>query len=134
MAQFGMKRDKYDITFSKFIKLRDRGRCQKCGRAGKETSHIFSRSNQGTRCDPDNACLKCNSCHRWWHSNPLLATDWLKSVIGQRAYECLMRKARKATKMKSWDKDYIRAEQVVLIKEMEKGIFKLQPFNKLFSE
>ena len=127
------KRDKYDITFSKFILLRDVC-CQKCGRSqGKlECSHIFSRRHQGTRCDPDNAKLLCFTCHRWWHENPPEAIEWLKGIVGQQKYDRLRIKANTPTKMKPWDKDAIRAYLLIQIKKMEGGE-SMASFNKLYS-
>jgi len=83
----------------------------------------------GTRCDPDNAKALCNTCHRWYHSNPLLSSEWVRAVIGDDAYYRLMRKAKTPTKMTVADKDFIRAEQKEQIKQMEKGDLVLTPFN-----
>ena len=125
------KIDKYDKTFSEFIRLRD-GCCQKCGREGRlECSHIFSRRHQGTRCDPDNAKALCFTCHRWWHENPPEAIEWLKGVIGQDKYDRLRIKANTPTKMKQWDKDEIRKGHLESIKKMESGeVFEC--FNKIY--
>ena len=134
MGQFGVKRDKYDITFSRFIKLRDRGVCQRCGKSKEhmETSHLFSRrKSKALRCDPSNACLKCNSCHGWWHSNPIAAAEWLKSVIGELKYYDLMRRANTPTKFSQWEKDFQRSELQEQIKRMEAGEI-LPCFNPIY--
>ncbi len=129
MSQFRAKFNKYDITFSEFIRLRDKC-CQWCGKVGRlECSHIFSRANMATRCDPDNAKALCNNCHRRWHSNPVDATEWLKGVIGEARYDRLRLKANKPTKMTQFDKDYIRKEQQEQIKQMEKGVLTLPAFS-----
>ena len=127
------KRNKYDETFSKFIRLRD-GCCQKCGKVGRlETSHIFSRKHQGTRCDPANAKALCFSCHRFWHENPIEAVEWLRSVIGADAYDRLRLKANKPTKLTTWEKDEIRKEQQELIRKMEKEGLEIPCFNPEFN-
>jgi hypothetical protein len=115
------KIDKYDQTFSKFIRLRDQV-CQRCGKTGRlECSHIFSRRHQGTRYDPGNAKALCFTCHRYWHENPIEAVEWLKGIIGQARYDRLRLKANKPTKLSKWDKDHIRDELLVLIKRIEAG-------------
>ena len=130
MAQFKIKKDKYDHTFSEFIKLRDQ-RCQRWGKqTGQlETSHFFSRANQALRCDPDNACLKCNACHRWWHKNPVDAAEWLKSIIGEAAYELLRYKARQPQKFSTFSKDERRKEQQQQIKDMKAKTLVIPCFN-----
>ena len=114
-----VKRDKYDITFSEFIKKRD-VYCQKCGKSdGKlECSHIFSRRHQGLRYDEDNAKLLCFGCHRWWHENPPEAIEWLKSIIGEDAYNKLRIRAHKPTKLSMFDRDSIRQFLLIRIKRM----------------
>lgn len=136
------KRDKYDDTFSEFIRLRD-GCCMKCGKPGTETkagmigglecSHIFSRSHTATRYDPDNAKTMCFKDHRWWHENPPDAVEWLKSIIGQQAYDLLRYKANQVAKLKKWDKDHIRAELQEQIKLLKAG--EIMPvFNPRFQQ
>ena len=116
------KIDKYDRTFSLFIKTRD-VRCQRCGRKDQklECSHIFSRSHIGIRCDPMNAKLLCFTCHRWWHENPTLGTEWLKDIIGDQVYLELRLKAKAVYKMPSWRKDEIRSYQVECIAKGDCG-------------
>ena len=132
MSQFRSKRNKYDITFSKFVLLRDKV-CQWClKREAKECSHIFSRSNMGTRCDPRNAFGACNYCHRKWHSEPLLAAEWCQSVMGEQEYYKLLRLAKTPSKMSTFDKDYIRKEQKEAIKLMESGKLVMPPWAKMW--
>lgn len=132
MSQFRSKRNKYDITFSEFIILRD-GNCQRCGRIGRlECSHIHSRGNMGTRCDPKNAKALCNACHRWWHSFPLLAADWCESIMGEQEYFKLLRLAKTPSKMTTFEKDFIRKEQQDEIKLMKKGNSKLVSWSLSF--
>ncbi len=104
-----IKQDKYDKTFSQFIKYRDTC-CQKCGKSvGKlECSHIFSRRHKALRHDPRNAKLLCFPCHRWWHENPPEAIEWLIGVIGEASYDKLRFLAYKPTKMSKFDMDIQR--------------------------
>jgi len=136
MSRFKSKIDKYDKTFSEFIRLRD-GCCQWCGKyrgdiKKLECSHIFSRRHQGTRCDPKNAKALCSYHHQMWHSNPVEAAECLKGIIGQGEYDRLRLKANKVCKMKVWDKDYIRAEQNEMIEEFENGTVRPVAFNPVF--
>lgn len=132
MSQFRAKRNKYDVTFSEFILLRDQT-CQWClKRPATECSHIHSRSNMGTRCDPRNAMGKCNYCHRKWHSFPLLAAEWCRSIMGENEYFKLLRLAKTPSKMSVFDKDFIRKEQQELIATMKKGEFPLKQWSKMF--
>ncbi len=132
MSQFRSVRNKYDITFSEFIRIRD-GCCQMCGKVGRlECSHIHSRKNMGIRCDPTNAKALCNICHRKWHSNPTEATEWLKGVIGEAAYDRLRLKASKPIKLTVFEKDLIRKRQMEDIKKMESGEIVIPCFNKIY--
>jgi hypothetical protein len=93
--------DKYDKRFSKLIRTRDQV-CQRCLRPGRtECSHIYSRRHAGLRHDTRNAKALCHICHRWWHSNPADAHDWLLSIIGQKNYDLLKLQANTATKKPS---------------------------------
>ena len=128
---FKSKSDKYDVTFSEFIRSRDKV-CQKCGKGGRlECSHIISRRHQGTRYDADNAKGLCFTCHRWWHENPLEAIEWLLSIIGHAKYDRLRLKANKPTKLKKWDKDEIRKIHQENIEKMKAGEH-FECFNKRF--
>ncbi len=132
MSQFRSKFNKYDKTFSEYIRLRDKV-CQWCGKDKRlECSHIFSRKNMGVRCDPDNAKGLCNYCHRKWHSEPVMASQWLITVIGDAAYDRLCLKANKPTKMTVFDKDLIRRDQQEQIDAMNDGTLDVPCFNPRF--
>ena len=132
MSQCRSKRNKYDITFSKFILLRDKT-CQWClKRPATECSHIHSRSNMGTRCDPRNGIGKCNYCHRRYHSFPLLSAEWIRSIMGENEYFKLLRLAKTPSKMSVFEKDYIRKEQQDLIKKMESGELIMDSWSEMF--
>lgn len=133
MSRFRAKFNKFDLTFSAFIKARDKV-CQKCGNESRqlECSHIHGRANMSVRCDPDNAKLLCSTCHAFWHSNPTEATEWIKGVMGQDAYDRLRLKASKPAKFSVSDKDFIRKEQIALTKGLNDGSVSIPCFNKLF--
>ena len=86
----------------------------------------------GTRCDPSNGKALCNTCHRWWHSYPLLAAEWCQGVMGENDYYKLLRLAKTSSMMKKFDKDFIRKEQQDAIKHMESGELVMTPWAKMF--
>jgi len=52
--------------------------------------------------------------------------------MGEREYVLLLRAANTATKMTTFDKDFIRREQVRLTKQFEKGEIQPVSFNEMF--
>lgn len=90
------KSDKVDKLFSKLIRLRDDGLCQRCGQHESEVkldcSHFFSRRHQATRHDPDNACAHCFTCHQYLGGNPIIFSTWIRSYLGETRYEMLYAK------------------------------------------
>lgn len=72
--------------------LRDQ-KCQRCGREeGKlDTSHIFPKGHYPSmQFLMENVKLLCYQCHRWWHENPILATDWVKKYLSLEVYQNLL--------------------------------------------
>lgn len=73
---WGIKLDKADIMFSKYIRKRD-GKCMRCKRSGTgkdgieglQASHYFGRRSEGTRFDPCNVDALCAGCHQYWGSD-----------------------------------------------------------------
>ena len=93
-----IKTDKYDKRFSQLIRLRDVV-CQRCGKGGRlECSHVHSRRHKAIRWDTRNAKALCFTCHQWYGANPVEASEWLKSIVGERQYDILRLIAHKATK------------------------------------
>lgn len=86
-----MKRNKLDILFMRYIRLRDRV-CQRCGNRGDprgmHTSHYWGRSIKATRWHPDNAVLVCYGCHVYFHGHPQDHTEFLRKRLGV-GYELL---------------------------------------------
>ena len=82
MSVTKIKLSKYDLRFSKLIRLRDCV-CQRCLKGGRlECSHIYSRRHKALRHDTRNAKALCFKCHRWWHGDPAEAHEWLEATIG----------------------------------------------------
>lgn len=130
------KRDKYDATFSRLIRLRD-GMCMHCGKVlpveRLECSHIISRSSAALRHDPRNAKALCFTCHRWWHENPLDAAEWVKGILGADHYDHLRVAGSRPTKVPKFEKDMIRSQQLELIKRLEAGEI-IPVFNPQFQQ
>ena len=111
-----IKQNKYDILFSKLIRLRDVD-CQRCYKGGRlECSHIFSRRNRSLRHDTRNAKALCFNCHRWWHESPTEAYEWLVSIIGEPQYDKLRLMAhavRKNPKKPELDMLYVEMKEEI---------------------
>jgi ribosomal protein S14 len=64
-------------------KIRQKGRCEICGRKENLNSHhIIGRRSLNLRWDIRNGCCLCPACHTFStnsaHQNPLFFLDWLK--------------------------------------------------------
>lgn len=84
---------------SEVVHLRDQ-KCQRCGREeGKlDTSHIFPKGHYPSmQFLMENVKLLCYQCHRWWHENPILATDWVKKYLGAERYQMLLEASQRST-------------------------------------
>ena len=86
----GIKRDKFDDVFSKFIRTRAKWFCEKCGkyfpegnRAGLHCSHMFGRRNITVRYHPDNAFSHCVYCHKYLSENPVEFAQWAEKILGK---------------------------------------------------
>lgn len=90
--------DPLDTLFSKYIRLRDKGICQKCGKyigmtQGLHCAHFFGRANQRTRFDPENAVSLCFGDHQYFHAHPLEFTNWYKARLGEQVFDLLTARA-----------------------------------------
>jgi 5-methylcytosine-specific restriction endonuclease McrA len=65
------------------VKIRDGGKCLKCGKAGFQLSHIYPKGRyKRMELEPDNIKALCFACHLgWWHKNPIEAHEWLETAI-----------------------------------------------------
>ena len=94
-----IKRDKADIYFSQWIRLRDR-KCLRCGSQVKfndkglpvshENSHFQGRGKENTRFNPNNCCTLCTGCHMYFTAHPAEHTDWQVKRLGQEMVDQLV--------------------------------------------
>lgn len=84
---------KLDASCREYVVTRDEHICQWCGKlvGGKncQWSHIITRSEHLLRWNPVNSVVLCYACHRKWHSNPLIATEWFKNKFPERYEEII---------------------------------------------
>ena len=115
-----VKRDPLDSLFSKYIRLRDKGICQKCGQylgltKGLHCAHYHKRRKQSTRFDPLNCLALCFGCHQYFDENrEEKFTPFMVARIGEEAFNKLEEESRKIVKINKEEK---KAE----IKEWLKG-------------
>lgn len=105
---------KADDLFRKII--RSRGACERCGETRYDllqTSHIFSRTYNNTRCDEENALCLCASCHAKFGANPLLHAEFVRDLYGPERYDAL-RARRDEIQPASWSKKRWQEEVVRL--------------------
>ena len=107
----------------KIIYIRDKGKCQKCGKpvSGKNahTSHVIPKSHGNyLRFDITNLKLLCFHCHiNWWHKNPLESAEWFKSKFPER-WEYLQLNKEKTIKMTLDDYDKLKTAMQNMVYEM----------------
>ena len=121
-----MKLDKADVTFSKYIRTRDKWKCQRCKTQyesptmGLHNSHYFGRGKESTRFDPENCDALCFKCHiEWGSANREEYRRFKINQLGEKKFrdleiraETLIKKDRKVS--------YLIATQ--LLKELETRI------------
>ena len=107
-----------DKLYSQVIRLRAKGKCEKCPRPGQNTHHIIGRRNMSTRYDLDNGLWLCVGCHVFGknsaHENPVEFVEWLKSKHSDKWYKDLRIRGMMIVKP-----DY-KLLKLFLIKELEK--------------
>lgn len=91
-----VKLDKADVTFSLYIRTRDKWTCQRCGvyyeppTKALHCSHYFGRGREGTRFDPENCDALCHGCHAYWSSQDREGyRNYKVNQLGQRAFDLL---------------------------------------------
>ena len=71
-----IKRTKWDVVFSNYIRYRDDWTCQRCHKKypeksqGLHCSHFYGRRSWATRIEPCNAMALCFGCHQHVGSFP----------------------------------------------------------------
>lgn len=112
--------DPLDILFSRFIRLRANGVCEKCGNpvgfAKLQTSHFHGRRKKSVRWNEDNACALCFSCHQYFTENPLDHVEWFRERLGEGKFTLLYIQAQKRNKV---DKELVRLYLKQKIKEVD---------------
>lgn len=79
-----------DVLFSKFIRLRAHGICERCGANKRlQCSHFHGRRKRTVRWNEDNAVALCFSCHRFFTENPLAHTEFFRERLGDTRFEML---------------------------------------------
>lgn len=79
-----------DKLVKDYVKVRDNYTCQHCHKKVTGTScqgsHVFSvGSCPQLQFEPLNIKVLCAYCHlRWWHSNPIEATEWFSKTFPDR--------------------------------------------------
>ena len=111
-----MKRDKFDIVFSKLIRSLAGHKCEFCRKVDTrvECAHIFGRRAKSTRWDINNAVSLCHYHHRYFTENPVLFFDWLSEYLGEERLDALRLKSHQVKKWTSAEKtdlySYLKAE------------------------
>lgn len=85
-----IKRTKWDIVFSDYIRFRDDWTCQRCGKkyhersASLHCSHFYGRRSWATRIEPANAMALCYGCHVHVGSDPIDHVKLWKRKFGKK--------------------------------------------------
>ncbi len=90
--------DPLDTLFSRYIRLRADGKCERCGRLMDfnqlQCCHFHKRRKKSVRFDPDNA-LACDfGCHTYLDENPDEFRAFMKLRLGQAKLDLLDSRAR----------------------------------------
>jgi len=117
VAYGGIRRDKYDATFSDLIRERADWTCERCGLVdpdgqarGKsrrvENSHFNPRRHQSTRFCGENCDCLCKKCHQHFtEDNTGEYAEWKRGKLGDERYEALLQKGRQVKKRTKAEKE-----------------------------
>lgn len=72
-----------------YVFLRDKSKCQHCGRKvsgrSRQPSHVIPKSRSKVlRWDYHNVKTLCGGCHIWWHGFPTESGEWFKEEFPDR--------------------------------------------------
>lgn len=118
-----MKRDALDALFSKYIRLRAKSTCERCGKTYPSNSralhcaHIFSRGKLSVRYDPRNALALCYGCHR--HADQHKETVLYPLYIATHGKACFEQLQLRANLPKKLDRTAVALELRALLKELD---------------
>jgi len=123
---------KLDRLFSEFILLRDKRTCRFCGKSIDETgkqfhidnSHIIPRQVTILRWNTKNTVALDFGCHKAkrfhsWHSNPLWAAKWIRSLLGDAHCDELLRLAELPYEFNEAEAIRIEAELKAAIADLQ---------------
>lgn len=113
--------DPLDVLFSKVIRLRAKGKCQRCLKPTEfgnlQAAHCWGRRKKSVRWDLDNALGLCFYCHRQIDSeDPDAKRDLFTKYLGEAGYKQLNQRANWPN-LKKPDQKLIK---MFLQKELEK--------------
>ena len=116
-----IKRNPLDILFSRYIRLRAKGRCDCCNREvgfkALQTCHFYGRRYLSLRYDEENVSCLCFSCHRHFHEQPKEFVEWFSKRLGEEKFNLLQARVRVGGRI---DKEAIQLYYQTKIKEIDK--------------
>ena len=75
-----------DALCRTYIMLRDRHRCQKCGKRDRlQWAHVHTRGVHSLRWTDENSLCLCSGCHLKGHLHPLEFARWFTEAYPERA-------------------------------------------------
>lgn len=117
-----------DKEYSKYIRKKSGGKCERCGKVCEidgerlyqlDCSHYYGRRNESVRFDDDNCHALCNPCHKRMGGHTREENGeydiWLKEKLGETRYKML--KIRANATGKRDDK-----MQMLIIKQLMKDL------------
>lgn len=103
MGWHNIRRDAADIAFSRYIRLRDGGRCKypgcyyqgsgNDGITGLDNSHFHSRRNESVRFDPENCDAFCRNHHKYMGEHREEYIRFKQNQLGSIHYDLLCMRA-----------------------------------------
>ena len=118
-----IKRDKLDDLVSRYIRLRAKNHCERCGRWVEfeklQACHFHSRRKRATRYDEENIIALDYGCHQYFHENPREFEEFMKERLGE-GFDLLLGRAR--TPAKYIDREALRlyfSHELEVLKEEE---------------
>lgn len=118
-----IKVDKLDALFSRFIRLRAGGYCQRCKKLlgmrsrGLHCAHYFSRGKKSVRWDKDNCASFCYGCHVYLDHHPLEKAEFFLELLGLKRFNELAKRAE--TLFPKPDKEALTEYYTQKVKELE---------------
>lgn len=126
MGWHKIKRDSADIAFSRYIRLRDDGRCKYpgCpyrgsgidGITGLDCSHFHSRRNESVRFDPENCDAFCRNHHKHMGTHREEYERFKENQLGTDRYNLLQMRSTEYCKR---DRKMRLIEAKELLKEIQ---------------